>query len=234
MKEYARGPYNKANDTEQWIRLSEGCPNGCEYCRETKECGFLPIFFPIPEIIRNKVKIMDMNLIYKPQAVEIIEELGRCRVGGKVVYYELICGVDYRYLDLEKAQALKNNRFKNIRIAWDHGVDQQCRIKDAVKLLKKAGYPADEISVFMICNWKIPYEDNLLKVDLCKVWGTKVNDCWFDNQLPPNILPIHWTNEQIKSFRKICRKHNHLVRFGMDPEINRRKEGGRERSYFTF
>ena len=224
MKKYARGQYNKFNESEQWIRISEGCPNGCEYCRETKECGKEPIYLPIPEIIRNKVKIMDMNLIYKPKALKIIKELGQKKVGGKVVEYELICGIDWRYLTQEISDSLKQNRFKNIRLAWDYGFYLQMKIKDAIEKLKKAEYKAKEISVFIVCNWKISYEECLRKLDLLKVWNVKVNDCWFDNQLSPNIKPIYWTKEQIKDFRRKCRKHNQLVIFGIDPEyINQQK-----------
>lgn len=68
MKDYARGSYNKCNETEQWIRISEGCPNNCEFCRETKECGKEPIYFEIPEIIRNKVKIL------RPEPEKSMEE----------------------------------------------------------------------------------------------------------------------------------------------------------------
>lgn len=216
---YARGSYNKCNETEQWIRLSEGCLNNCEFCRETKECGKEPIYLEIPEIIRNKVKIMDMNLIYKPKAIEIINYLGCKRVNNKVIHYELICGIDWRFTMQEEANALKNNRFKNIRFAWDHEFKYQLQIRDCVKKLIKAGYNPKELSCFIICNWKISYEDCCRKLDLLKVWNIKVNDCWFDNQLSPNIEPRFWTKEQIKDFRRKCRKHNQLVLFGIDPEV---------------
>jgi hypothetical protein len=218
-KPYGRGLYNKSDDHEQWIRISEGCPNNCEYCRETKECGVKPIYFDIPKIVRNKVKIMDMNLIYKPKVLEIIKELGSKRVNDKVVYYELICGIDYRFMTLEIAQALKDNRFQNIRFAWDYGMDRQYKIKDMINMLLKVGYKAKEISCFMVCNWKVSFEIRCLQLDLLKIWNIKVNDCWFDNQLSPNIKPIYWTEEQIKSFRSKVRKHNMLVNFRIDPEL---------------
>jgi len=73
--------------------------------------------------------------------------------------------------------------------------------------------------VFMICNWTIPYGENLKKLDLCKVWRVKVGDCYFDNQTSPNINPSHWTDLQIKTFRNKVRKHNQLVNFRIDPEV---------------
>jgi hypothetical protein len=209
------GPYNKFNDTEQWIRISEGCPNGCPFCYEPHE----EKVFGIPEIVRNDVKIMDMNLLSKSNAIEIIHELGKRRVGGKVVNYELICGIDWRFLTPELARTLKEARFKRIRLAWDFGYGQQFKIKDAIETLLKAGYKRKEIMVFMICNWEITEQECLKKLDLCKVWGVKVGDCWFDGQTSPNIKPIGWTADKIKEFRGKVRKHNQLVLFGVDPEF---------------
>lgn len=226
---YARGSYNKFNDEEQWIRISEGCPNNCGYCRETKECGKNPIYFEIPKIVRNTVKIMDMNLLYKPKAIEIIKELGSRKVKNKVVYYELVCGIDWRYLTQEKADLLKKNRFKNIRFAWDSVFKHQVKIKDCILSLKKAGYKSRKISCFIICNWDITFSDCMRKLDLLKVWNVKVNDCWFDSQISPNIQPVHWKIDEIKVFRKRCRKHNQMVTFGIDPEY---KEGDIRTPYF--
>lgn len=209
---YSKGVYNKVGDTEQWIRISEGCPNQCVYCAETWENGRDPIYYEIPEIVRNKVIITDMNLIYKPRALEIIEELGRLRVNGKVVKYVLKCGVDYRYLTQEISSALKQNRFVEMKIAWDYGYDQAYKIKDAINKLMYAGYSPRNIQVFIICNWRIPYEECCMKLDTLKVWGVQVSDCWFDNQIRGKVKPIHWTEEQIKDFSKKTRDHGIMIR----------------------
>ena len=221
-KPYARGSYNKYDDKEQWIRLSEGCFNDCQYCRETKECGKEPIYFDIPEIVRNKVKILDMNLLYKPKARDVISRLSRIKVNGKSVYYELTCGIDWRYLNYTTASLLKQSRFINIRLAWDYGFEHQYKIKDAINMLVKARYSRKSISVFMICDWKIPYSVCCSKLDLLKIWNVKVNDCWFNNVTPPDYQLNYWTLEKCKDFRKKCRKHNQMILFGIDPELKSR------------
>jgi len=221
---YNRGAYNRYDDEQQFIRISEGCPNKCPYCAESFECGTDPIYLEIPEIVRNEVKILDMNLLYKPRALEIIEELGRIRVNNKVVNYTLTCGIDYRYLTLELASALKRNRFKEIRFAWDHSFNLQMKMKETIKLLKSVGYDPKTISVFILCDWKISYNDCCKKLDLLKIWNVKVNDCFFDNVIPPNYQCNYWTLQECVNFRSKCRSHNQMINFGIDTEFKEVKQ----------
>jgi hypothetical protein len=214
-KPYSYGAYNKCNSREQWIRISEGCVWNDPFCYEPTEIKW----FGIPEIVRNKVRIMDMNLLCKPQASETIRSLGEITVRGKVVYYELICGVDHRFLTEEMAEALFQSRFKRIRLAWDWYYKDQFEIKDAIEKFLGAGYNREDLMVFMICNWRIPYSENLKKLDLLKVWNVKACDCYFDNQVSPNIIPIFWRDWENRDFRRQVRKHNQLVNFKIDPEV---------------
>lgn len=216
---YNYGSYNKFDEKEQWIRITEGCPHQCPWCYEPREIKI----FEIPEIVRNDVKIIDMNLLCKKESLEIIKKLGSTKVNNKVVKFELICGIDYRFLTQELANELKKARFGRIRLAWDHGMNQQYDIKNAIKKLVNAGYKRQDIMIFMICNYSISFKTNLRKLDLCKVWNVKACDCYYDNQVFPNVVPIHWTEKQCKIFRSKVRKHNQLVLFGIDPELNREK-----------
>jgi hypothetical protein len=227
-KPYARGSWNKSDAQEQWIRISEGCPNRCEYCRESVECGIDPIYLPIPEIVRNKVKIMDMNLLYKAKAIEVLNMLGSMKVNNKVIQYELICGIDWRFMTQEKANALKQNRFVNVRFAWDHQLIHQMKIKDCLNMLLKAQYKAKDLACFVLCDWKIPYEDCLKKLDLLKICNVQVADCWYDNTQSPNFQCNYWSLEQCKDFRKKCRKHNQMIIFGIDLELRESVNGGKQ------
>jgi len=212
---FSTGEYNKSNDKEQWIRITQGCPHGCPFCYEPKEM----VVFPIPKIVRNEVKIMDMNLLSHPEAIRIIKELGIQRVNGKVISYQLICGIDYRFLTSEIAEELKKARFSNLRIAWDWYYQDQFKIKKAIEKLKKVGYQSKDIQIFMICNWEIPFSECIKKLNLCKYWRVQVADCYFDGQVSPKIEPIGWRVEEIKTFRQEVRKHNQLVNFLVDPEL---------------
>ena len=173
----------------------------------------------VPEIVRNEVHIMDMNFLSFSQAVDTVQELAAKRVGNRVVRYTLVCGVDHRFLSDRIAVALKESRFYDIRLAWDWWYSDQFKIEKAVRILTNAGFPIEELTIFMICNWEIPFAECIKKLELCKYWGIKVADCYFDGQISPNIEPIGWTAFQIKTFRNLVRKHNQLVRFHIDPEL---------------
>lgn len=214
-RSYSTGPYNKMNEIEQWIRLSQGCPNQCGFCYEPPQM----ILFDTPTIERNRVKIIDMNFLAQNGVLPHIKTLGNIKVNNRVVLYELLCGIDHRFLTQELADALKKARFRRIRLAWDFQYTDQFAIRKALKYLLKAGYRTRDITVFMVCNWKISYEECLQKLYLCAIWSLKVADCYFDGQVSPNIEPIGWTADQIKDFRRRARKHNQLVNFGIDPEL---------------
>ncbi len=215
---FSYGPLNKIKKDHQEIRITEGCPNQCPFCYEPKEI----VYFGIPEIVKNSVKIVDMNLICKEKALGILYELPDT-LNKKRIRYELICGIDYRFLNQELADWLYFKNFKKPRIAWDFEFDEQYNIKDSIEILLKAGYKRKDILVFMLVNWHTTYETNLKKLDLCKVWNVKVGDCPYDGQEWKKLIPIDWTMKELRDFRKRVRKHNQMVNFGVDPEWNKKK-----------
>ena len=216
---YSYGSYNKYNDKEQWIRITEGCPHNCPYCYEPTEIKV----FEVPEIIRNKVKIMDMNmLVPKKKPIQILKQLPIKLNGSGIVKYEFICGIDYRFITKEVSEELKKHHFERIRLAWDWTLKDQYKIKDALIILYKAGYKPENIIMFMICNWEIPYDICMKKLDLCKVWNVKVADCYYDNQIEifKKFISIGWTTEQAYDFRRRVRTHNQMVMRKAYPELN--------------
>lgn len=217
---YSYGPYNKIKVEngikKQWIRITEGCPHNCPWCYEPTEQKV----FGIPEIECNDVGIMDMNLLCKKEALQILKNLPVNN--GKKIEYEFLCGIDFRFLTKDIAEEMKKHHFKRVRLAWDRFYKDQLKIKDALKILYDVGYKPVDLILFMICNHElISYEENMKKLDLCKVWNVKVADCYYDNQINifKKFVPIGWTTEQARDFRKRVRTHNRLVNFKMDPKI---------------
>lgn len=219
---YSTGSYNKIIDGVQHIRISEGCPNDCWYCGETKINGTKPIYLEIPKITKNKVMIYDMNLIYKPKALEIIKKLGSKKVNNKVIYYELWCGIDYRYLTQEVADALKKNRFVSPRIAWDHKITDQFKVIDTKDMLINAGYKSNDIMCFILANGKINLLECLKKFLVLFYHHLQVDPCYFDNQVGRDIKPMYWEKWKLSLFAFITRKANQIIRRnGFDPETHK-------------
>jgi len=211
---YGKSQYNYVKGNRQRIELHRGCPHQHEYCYEPN----INQDFPIPRILRNYVEILDMNFLCRKDPLETIQHLGKIKVNHKVVFYEAVCGLDFRFMTQEIAHALHKARFVNMRMAWDGPFADQYKIKDALACLWKAGYKPHELSLFMIVNWKIPIDECHRKLDLMKVWNTKVCDCCYDGGYK-HATPTLWTANQLRQFRAECRRHNHLVLFKIDPTI---------------
>jgi len=152
---YSYGAYNKIKGDCQWIRLSQGCPHQCPWCYEPYQNKI----FETPKIERHKVGIIDMNLLCKHEALQILKDLPINN--GNTIEYEFVCGIDYRFLTKEIAQEIRKHHFKRIRIAWDWFYKDQMRIRDALKILYSVGYKSKDIMIFMICNHpSISFEEN--------------------------------------------------------------------------
>ncbi len=212
---YGGPQYVAVKGNKQRIELHRGCPwaKAHDFCYEPFEHED----FPIPELVKNQVEILDMNFLARKDALAVIKELGTKRVNGRAIHYELICGIDFRLLTQDIADALKKSRFTRPRIAWDGSLGDQKKIKKIIKIITKAGYKRKELMLFMIVNWRIPYTECLRKLDLMKVWGVKVCDCCYDGGYKHSV-PKYWTIKEIKDIRLKCRKHNQLVLFEIDPQ----------------
>ena len=224
---YPKEQINYIKKGVQKIETHRGCPNACPYCFEPK----LSKQFEIPKILSNKVEILDMNFLSQKNALSRLNKLGAMKHNRRMIKYELVCGIDYRFLTPDLANALYDNRFgvftpktgdfiRGIRLAWDWDFKEQYKIHDAIRLLRKAGFQARYITVFMLSNWHIKRDVCERKLDLLKIWNVKVANCIYRSKLfQKNYIPEHWSEKDIEEFKAKCRKHNHLINFRIDPEV---------------
>ena len=223
--------YDLVDVDYQIVHTSRGCLRKCKFCGTWKiEPEFTYKNSIKDEVCSNRVIFYDNNLLANPYINDILKELKNAKHNGRVVYSESQCGIDGRLLTLEAAKLLKQARFLNPRIAWDHGYNQRNMIKKQINMLVEAGYPAKEIYVFMIYNFEPDYYEMLKKLKQCKRWGVQIADCRYRplNQTFEHYNPrerqtnkdyyIHpkWTDKQIKLFRKKVRRQNITIRHGFD------------------
>jgi hypothetical protein len=193
------------------IQLTKGCPNECPYCYE--KAPVMDLNFDISRIdpiYPGIIQILDMNFLANPRCLEILKNLPKS-------HYELVCGVDFRLLTPEICELLKQKGFIKIRWAWDYGFSQQRKHNHILEMLQRAGFKSELLSVFILANWKIPFSECVKKLDLLKIWNVKVNDCCWNGGYKI-AKPQYWELDQIVKFRALCRKHNQLIRFKIDPE----------------
>lgn len=213
----------------QRIETHRGCPHNCPFCFEPP----ISIQFPIPNIQSDKVEIIDMNFLWQLNALDRIQELGSKTFENKLAYYELVCGIDFRFLNQDTANELIKNRFeifnkqqkwqKGIRFAWDWTLDDQYKIKDCVNMLVKAGYKRELCEVFILSNWKITKPECEMKLDLLKVMRLKVCNCVWIKDLGSKIIPEFWNEKEINLFKNKCSLHNQAVNFKIYPDLDRAK-----------
>lgn len=222
--------------------MMRGCIRRCNFCgtwkiepertNKTKE----EIINELTAIGKNKVIFFDNNILANPDIKEILEEFITLQVKGRPVAFESQSGFDGRLLEKypDLAISIKKARFRNIRIAWDNGLEDRCSIKKQIDILNKAGYAYKDISVFMIYNFNIPYEKMIKKILNCREWGVQIIDCRYrpldldyDNYnphmrhgQPEGNYYIHketgWDDAKIRDFRSRVRKHNIWVRYAKD------------------
>jgi len=202
----------------QWIELNRGCKRGCSFCYADPNYRV----FDSPHIRANRVQIIGEGILYDPQIKEKFQALGNLKVEGHKIYYGLSQGVDFRLLDRETAVVMEQNRigyingkgkwYKGMRFAWDLGLEQTELAHKTISLLEEVGFKKKSIQVFLLVNWKIPFSVCIEKLKLLREWDVKVDDCTY-NTTKKEMKPIHWSFQELKDFRRMCRKHNQEILF---------------------
>lgn len=241
--------YDLVDVDYQILHASRGC---------TRKCGFCGTYIIEPnwcckesikeEILRNqeylynkkkknlkKIIFYDNNLLANENIENILNDLIELKKEKKITYVESQSGFDGRIL-MEKphlAKMLKDAGFKNPKIAWDHGMRDAPKIKKQVDLLIDAGFVAKEISIFMIYNYIIPYEEMEEKRVKCSEWGVQITDCRYrplnaaddgyssyKKEQGPRDYHIHkksgWSDAKVRKFRRNIRRHNICMRHEME------------------
>ena len=216
----------------QIVRTSRGCIRNCEFCgvRRIESC------FKVNESLKDEIRyrrlvFYDDNLLANPYIEEILNELIEMKNEKKILWCESQSGFDGKILKEKPclAEMIKKAGFHYPRIAWDWGYENYQEIKEQLDALLDAGYRSKDVFVFMLYNWKLPFEEMEGKRLKCWEWQVQVADCRYrpldqthDRYDPKKTKQtgreyhIHkesgWTDELIKTFRSNIRKQNICLR----------------------
>jgi len=233
-------PFSGANLDYQIVHASRGCFRHCAFCGTWKvEPKFGHVNSLIPElsppgteIVYKKLVFYDNNLLSIPSIESLLGELATLRREKKIIWCESQSGFDGRLL-LKKRQLaplIKAAGFRNVRVAWDWGMQEADMIEEELQLLKTVGYNHKDLYVFMLYNWNIPFEEMEQKRIQCWKWQVQIADCRFRpldrtyDHYNPRVSQtadeyyVHadgnWTDAKVKQFRQNVRRQNIAVRQG--------------------
>lgn len=230
--EKSKPDYDLVDVDYQILHTTRGC---------VRKCGFCGTYIIEPkwnckktikdEIFKKKLIFYDNNFLANPHIENILEELIQLKKEKKISYVESQSGFDGRILrnNPHLAKMLKEAGFKNPKIAWDYGYRQYEHIKKQIDILTSAGFNPKEISVFMIYNYDLSYEELERKRVKCYEWGVQITDCRYrpldsvnDGYNPRKFrtgqddseyyVSEGWSDKKIRQFRKNVRSHNICIR----------------------
>ena len=227
--------YDLVDVDYQILHTTRGCIRKCGFCGTyIIEPDWLCKESIKDEIYMKKIIFYDNNLLANEYIENILDELIELKKEKKITYVESQSGFDGRIMlkNPHLAKKLKDAGFKNPKIAWDHSVKQAPYIKKQIDLLVDAGFKEKEISIFMIYNYDLDYEEMEEKRVNCANWGVQITDCrfrpldqTFDEYSPSKHkgqtekdYHIHenWTDQEIRKFRRNIRRHNICMRHEVD------------------
>jgi len=235
-------PFNGESLDYQIVHASRGCLRHCSFCGtwrvepefEHVESLLPRLAPPNGEIDYKKLVFYDNNLLAIPNIASLLDELAVLRNQKKITWCESQSGFDGRLLikKPELAARIRAAGFRNVRVAWDWGIEDARTIEQELRLLESAGYNHKDLYVFMLYNWDINFEEMERKRIQCWQWRVQIADCrfrpltqTFDHYNPrvsqtADEYYVHaeakWTDAKIKQFRQNVRRQNIAVRQGYE------------------
>ena len=158
----------------QIIRFSQGCIRKCSFCY----CHYEPYKAYTWDEIARKIRftrliLNDNNFLAHPYARDILKRLTDFKVNGKSISsVEIQGGFDVRILskNLDLIPLMREAKVKNVRLAWDGGLEMASLVETCLEALDKAGYDLRNIRCYMLYNHDLPFETIIQKLRYFEKW----------------------------------------------------------------
>lgn len=215
----------------QILHTSRGCQRRCKacgvYCIEPQQSFISTIK---DKVHKRKLVFYDNNILANPYIEDILRELILLKRQRRILHCESQSGFDGRILRRKPylARMLWEAGFRYPKIAWDGSINSYKKREEEINILANNGFRRADISVFMLLNYELPYQELEFKRMYCWSWGVQVTPCRYRplNQLFDRFngrrkyqtsedyyIHPNWTDLQITQFNRNVRKHNMCVRF---------------------
>lgn len=215
----------------QIITTSRGCNRKCYYCGVQKVEPTQTFKKTIKnDIFKRNLIFYDNNLLANPYIENILRELIMAKRTRKILRCDSISGFDGRILRKKPhlAKWLRAAGFKNPKIAWDSSIKTWNARKRELDILVDAKFRKTEISVFMLFNHELTFEECEKKRVKLYNYGVQITGCRFRpydqyydsfygkwNEQTSDDYYIHdnWTDEEVRVFNSNVRRHNTCIRY---------------------
>jgi hypothetical protein len=184
--------------------LSRGCIRECGPCVVWRKEGYVHHVAWPWEIVNPRSKelvIMDGIFNGSPNWTEKAEWLID---NGYTV--DITQGMDMRIISKRAAELIKALKHRNkVHFAFDH-IDYELEIRKGIEELLKAGFRADELTLYVLVNYDSTFEQDMRRIGIIEEYGANPYVMIYNKlNAPKQIRNLQrWCNSR-PPIRKVCR-----------------------------
>lgn len=189
--------------------LSRGCPRGCGFCHvKDKEGMIARKVADLSEFWKgqNNIVICDPNILACRERLDLLNQLKES--GAKININQ---GLDFRLIDEEILDILKDIRLEKIHFALDRYEDKELFFEKGKLIKERCGYDRHKggCLVYILVNYNTTLKQDLERIEVCRKLNWNPYPMIY-NQKECNIVykklkrwcrtQIFWTVENFKDY----------------------------------
>lgn len=149
--------------------LTRGCPRGCDFCIvEKKEGRCSHKVADLSEFWNGQknIVLLDPNMFACPDW----KDLSRQLIDSKA-WIDFSQGCDIRIMTVDKAEAIKKMKIKQIHFAWDQYEDKEIVVPKLKKFKEITQWDKRKLAVYVLTNFNTTHEQDLERIYTLKELG---------------------------------------------------------------
>lgn len=149
--------------------LTRGCPRGCDFCIvEKKEGRCSHKVADLSEFWNGQknIVLLDPNMFACPDWKDLSQQL----IDSKA-WIDFSQGCDIRIMTVDKAEAIKKMKIKQIHFAWDQYEDKEIVVPKLKKFKEITQWDKRKLAVYVLTNFNTTHEQDLERIYTLKELG---------------------------------------------------------------